>query len=216
MGKSTISMAIFNSYFDITRGYPFFIFFWAQDFDAGLTKVEITTPLNWRPIYENVVWPFEVMLPSRTKPVQNGYPRIQCLTCIIIFPVEIGHFFSILRYTSDTSTSCFAKISPEFLLLETHVFPQDAADKAKLKQDAQDVRVELHNASTARAPPKPGNGSNGNAGRWFGSLQLGWESDIGVSTYIIYAYYIYIHICIIYSIIHDIFSYDTISLLVFL
>jgi hypothetical protein len=23
MGKSTISMAIFNSYFDITRGYPF-------------------------------------------------------------------------------------------------------------------------------------------------------------------------------------------------
>ncbi|CAL1164513.1 unnamed protein product [Cladocopium goreaui] len=41
---------------------------------------------------------------------------------------------------------------------------KDAADKAKLKQDAQDVRVELHNASTARAPPKPGNGSNGNAG----------------------------------------------------
>ena len=32
---------------------------------------------------------------------------------------------------------------------------KDASDKAKLKQDAQDVRVELHNASTARAPPKP-------------------------------------------------------------
>jgi len=31
---------------------------------------------------------------------------------------------------------------------------QDGADKAKLKSDAQDVRVELHNASTARAPPK--------------------------------------------------------------
>merc|ERR1719361_164617 len=29
----------------------------------------------------------------------------------------------------------------------------DAEDKAKLKRDAQDVRVELHNASTARAPP---------------------------------------------------------------
>ena len=39
---------------------------------------------------------------------------------------------------------------------------KDAADKAKLKQDAQDVRVELHNASTARAPPKPkSNGTNG-------------------------------------------------------
>ena len=32
---------------------------------------------------------------------------------------------------------------------------KDAADKAKLKADAQDVSVELHNASTARAPPKP-------------------------------------------------------------
>jgi hypothetical protein len=31
---------------------------------------------------------------------------------------------------------------------------QDVADKAKLKRDAQDVRVELHNASTARAPVK--------------------------------------------------------------
>eukprot|EP00438_Fugacium_kawagutii_P014042 Skav204149 [mRNA] locus=scaffold903:120177:122738:+ [translate_table: standard] len=31
---------------------------------------------------------------------------------------------------------------------------KDAADKAKLKKDAQDARVELHNASTARAPPK--------------------------------------------------------------
>lgn len=30
---------------------------------------------------------------------------------------------------------------------------EDAEDKAKLKRDAQDVRVELHNASTARAPP---------------------------------------------------------------
>lgn len=29
----------------------------------------------------------------------------------------------------------------------------DAEDKAKLKRDAQDARVELHNASTARAPP---------------------------------------------------------------
>ncbi|CAK9012347.1 Protein STIP1 homolog [Durusdinium trenchii] len=32
---------------------------------------------------------------------------------------------------------------------------KDVADKARLKADAQDVRVELHNASTARAPPKP-------------------------------------------------------------
>lgn len=31
---------------------------------------------------------------------------------------------------------------------------KDAEDKAKLRRDAQDVRVELHNASTARAPPK--------------------------------------------------------------
>mmetsp|Transcript_15336 Transcript_15336/g.23417 ORF Transcript_15336/g.23417 Transcript_15336/m.23417 type:complete len:400 (+) Transcript_15336:94-1293(+) len=31
---------------------------------------------------------------------------------------------------------------------------KDAEDKAKLKRDAQDVRVELHNASTARAPPQ--------------------------------------------------------------
>lgn len=31
---------------------------------------------------------------------------------------------------------------------------KDLEDKAKLKSDAQDVRVELHNASTARAPPK--------------------------------------------------------------
>jgi len=31
---------------------------------------------------------------------------------------------------------------------------EDAADKVRLKKDAQDVRVELHNASTARAPPK--------------------------------------------------------------
>lgn len=31
---------------------------------------------------------------------------------------------------------------------------KDAEDKAKLKRDAQDVRVELHNASTARQPPK--------------------------------------------------------------
>lgn len=30
---------------------------------------------------------------------------------------------------------------------------QDVEDKARLKRDAQDVRVELHNASTARAPP---------------------------------------------------------------
>jgi hypothetical protein len=30
---------------------------------------------------------------------------------------------------------------------------KDAEDKANLKRDAQDVRVELHNASTARAPP---------------------------------------------------------------
>jgi len=30
---------------------------------------------------------------------------------------------------------------------------KDLEDKAKLKRDAQDVRVELHNASTARAPP---------------------------------------------------------------
>jgi len=32
---------------------------------------------------------------------------------------------------------------------------KDVEDKANLKRDAQDVRVELHNASTARAPPKP-------------------------------------------------------------
>lgn len=31
---------------------------------------------------------------------------------------------------------------------------KDAEDKARLKMDAQDVKVELHNASTARAPPK--------------------------------------------------------------
>eukprot|EP00428_Durinskia_dybowskii_P013292 CAMPEP_0170220762 /NCGR_PEP_ID=MMETSP0116_2-20130129/10069_1 /TAXON_ID=400756 /ORGANISM="Durinskia baltica, Strain CSIRO CS-38" /LENGTH=398 /DNA_ID=CAMNT_0010471441 /DNA_START=38 /DNA_END=1234 /DNA_ORIENTATION=- len=31
---------------------------------------------------------------------------------------------------------------------------KDAQDKARLKRDAQDVRVELHNASTARAPPQ--------------------------------------------------------------
>lgn len=31
---------------------------------------------------------------------------------------------------------------------------KDKEDKAKLKRDAQDVRVELHNASTARAPPQ--------------------------------------------------------------
>lgn len=31
---------------------------------------------------------------------------------------------------------------------------QDAEEKQRLKRDAQDVRVELHNASTARAPPK--------------------------------------------------------------
>jgi len=31
---------------------------------------------------------------------------------------------------------------------------KDAEDKARLKREAQDVRVELHNASTARAPPK--------------------------------------------------------------
>ena len=32
MGKSTISMAIFNSYFDITRGYVIFIPIWEQNF----------------------------------------------------------------------------------------------------------------------------------------------------------------------------------------
>jgi len=32
---------------------------------------------------------------------------------------------------------------------------KDLEDKARLKRDAQDVKVELHNASTARAPPKP-------------------------------------------------------------
>jgi len=31
---------------------------------------------------------------------------------------------------------------------------KDVEDKAKLKRDAQDVKVELHNASTARQPPK--------------------------------------------------------------
>ncbi|CAE8616987.1 unnamed protein product [Polarella glacialis] len=31
---------------------------------------------------------------------------------------------------------------------------KDVDDKARLKSDAQDVRVELHNASTARVPPK--------------------------------------------------------------
>ncbi|CAJ1442495.1 unnamed protein product [Effrenium voratum] len=39
---------------------------------------------------------------------------------------------------------------------------KDAEDKAKLKADAQDVRVELHNASTARAPPKPKDGDKEN------------------------------------------------------
>lgn len=32
---------------------------------------------------------------------------------------------------------------------------KDITDKQRLKRDAQDVKVELHNASTARAPPKP-------------------------------------------------------------
>eukprot|EP00931_Biecheleriopsis_adriatica_P002145 TRINITY_DN1027_c0_g1_i5.p1 TRINITY_DN1027_c0_g1~~TRINITY_DN1027_c0_g1_i5.p1 ORF type:complete len:304 (-),score=92.96 TRINITY_DN1027_c0_g1_i5:211-1122(-) len=40
---------------------------------------------------------------------------------------------------------------------------KDLEDKARLKSDAQDVRVELHNASTARAPPKPKENTNDEA-----------------------------------------------------
>eukprot|EP00929_Paragymnodinium_shiwhaense_P038701 TRINITY_DN20428_c0_g1_i1.p1 TRINITY_DN20428_c0_g1~~TRINITY_DN20428_c0_g1_i1.p1 ORF type:complete len:401 (+),score=144.26 TRINITY_DN20428_c0_g1_i1:70-1272(+) len=38
---------------------------------------------------------------------------------------------------------------------------KDVKDKANLKRDAQDVRVELHNASTARQPVKPKKTENG-------------------------------------------------------
>lgn len=49
---------------------------------------------------------------------------------------------------------------------------KDAEDKAKLKREAQDVRVELHNASTARAPPvkkerKDENGEEANGMRGY-------------------------------------------------
>ncbi|CAE7515527.1 sti1 [Symbiodinium pilosum] len=47
------------------------------------------------------------------------------------------------------------KAFPELIEKAQKDREKDAADKARLKADAQDVRVELHNASTARAPPKP-------------------------------------------------------------
>lgn len=45
------------------------------------------------------------------------------------------------------------KAFPELIEKAQQDKEKDAADKAKLKRDAQDVKVELHNASTARAPP---------------------------------------------------------------
>mmetsp|Transcript_109246 Transcript_109246/g.308157 ORF Transcript_109246/g.308157 Transcript_109246/m.308157 type:complete len:397 (-) Transcript_109246:121-1311(-) len=45
------------------------------------------------------------------------------------------------------------KAFPELIEKAKKDKEKDAEDKAKLKRDAQDVRVELHNASTARAPP---------------------------------------------------------------
>jgi len=46
------------------------------------------------------------------------------------------------------------KAFPEIIEKAEQARAKDAEDKAKLKTDAQDVRVELHNASTARVPPK--------------------------------------------------------------
>lgn len=46
------------------------------------------------------------------------------------------------------------KAFPELMEKAEKDKAKDAEDKARLKRDAQDVRVELHNASTARAPPK--------------------------------------------------------------
>eukprot|EP00933_Yihiella_yeosuensis_P082344 TRINITY_DN9619_c0_g2_i1.p1 TRINITY_DN9619_c0_g2~~TRINITY_DN9619_c0_g2_i1.p1 ORF type:complete len:392 (+),score=110.33 TRINITY_DN9619_c0_g2_i1:86-1261(+) len=40
---------------------------------------------------------------------------------------------------------------------------KDIEDKKRLKSDAQDVRVELHNASTARAPPKKAPSAEGDS-----------------------------------------------------
>lgn len=45
------------------------------------------------------------------------------------------------------------KAFPEMIEKAKKDKEKDVEDKAKLKRDAQDVRVELHNASTARAPP---------------------------------------------------------------
>jgi activator of HSP90 ATPase len=46
------------------------------------------------------------------------------------------------------------KAFPELIKKCQEDIEKDKDDKAKLKRDAQDVKVELHNASTARAPPK--------------------------------------------------------------
>mmetsp|Transcript_52225 Transcript_52225/g.124520 ORF Transcript_52225/g.124520 Transcript_52225/m.124520 type:complete len:405 (+) Transcript_52225:63-1277(+) len=46
------------------------------------------------------------------------------------------------------------KVFPEVIEKAKKDKAQDAEDKAKLKRDAQDVKVELHNASTARQPVK--------------------------------------------------------------
>lgn len=46
------------------------------------------------------------------------------------------------------------KVFPEVIEKLNQDKAKDVEDKAKLKREAQDVRVELHNASTARAPPK--------------------------------------------------------------
>lgn len=45
------------------------------------------------------------------------------------------------------------KSFPELIEKAQKEKERDVEEKAKLKRDAQDVRVELHNASTARAPP---------------------------------------------------------------
>jgi len=44
---------------------------------------------------------------------------------------------------------------------------KDITDKQRLKRDAQDVKVELHNASTARAPPKPKSADDANSMRGY-------------------------------------------------
>jgi len=47
------------------------------------------------------------------------------------------------------------KAFPELIEKAEKDKEKDHEEKSRLKRDAQDVRVELHNASTARQPPKP-------------------------------------------------------------